>query len=162
METLVLLALCCGNLSVIKGFPSQRVGIGDIWLWVCRGFERLCRSCAVHVLHTHLMPCNRPISQIPQCTCSIHNNAPFRTEMSTLLFWMVHCGIWNKCIVEFVNDANCWRLTSILQQSLIRNIMRFVMNKMADILPWAIQMHSNAFCWQKYLSFASKFTLFCH
>ena len=45
---------------------------------------------------------NRPVSQIPQCTCSISHNAPFRTEMCTFLFWMVHCGIWNRCIVGFV------------------------------------------------------------
>ena len=30
---------------------------------------------------------NRPILQIPECTCSISNNAPFRTEMCTFLFW---------------------------------------------------------------------------
>ena len=64
---------------------------------------------------------NRPISLIPECTCSIsHNapfrtemcpectcsishNAPFRTEMCTFLFWMEHCGIWNRCILGFVN-----------------------------------------------------------
>ena len=45
---------------------------------------------------------NWAISQIPQCTCSISHNAPFRTEMCTSLFWMVHCGIWNKCTVGFV------------------------------------------------------------
>ena len=44
----------------------------------------------------------RTISQIPHCTCPISHNAPFRTEMCTFLFWMVHCGIWNRCIVGFV------------------------------------------------------------
>ena len=43
------------------------------------------------------------ISQIPQCTSFIYHNAPFRTEMCTFLFWMVHCGIWNWCIVGFFN-----------------------------------------------------------
>ena len=47
--------------------------------------------------------CNRPISQIPQCICSISHNAPFRTEMYPFLFWMVNCGIWNWCVVGFVN-----------------------------------------------------------
>ena len=42
-------------------------------------------------------------SQIPQCICSLSHNAPFRTEMCTFLFWMVHCGIWNRCSVGFVN-----------------------------------------------------------
>ena len=59
---------------------------------------------------THLTNClsahNWPISQIPQCTCSISHNTPFRTEMCTFLFWMVHCGIWDRCIVGFVNWAN--------------------------------------------------------
>ena len=41
-------------------------------------------------------------SQIPHCTCSISHTAPFRTEMCTFLFWMVHCGVWNRCIVGFV------------------------------------------------------------
>ena len=45
---------------------------------------------------------NRPNSQIPQCTCPTSHNAPFRTEMCTFLFWMVHCGIWYRCIVGFV------------------------------------------------------------
>ena len=45
---------------------------------------------------------NWPNSQIPECTCSISHNAPFRTEMWTFLFWMEHCGIWNRCILGFV------------------------------------------------------------
>ena len=46
--------------------------------------------------------CNWPSSQILECTCSISHNAPFRTEMCTFLFWMGHCGIWNRCILGFV------------------------------------------------------------
>ena len=49
---------------------------------------------------------NWPISQIPQCTWPISHNAPFRTEMCTFLFWKVHCGIWNSCIVGFANKVN--------------------------------------------------------
>ena len=49
---------------------------------------------------------NRPISQIPECICSISHNAPFRTEMCTFLFWMEHCGIWSRCILGFVNWVN--------------------------------------------------------
>ena len=44
----------------------------------------------------------RPISQIPQYTCPIFHNAPFRTEMCTFLFWMVYCGIWDDYIVGFI------------------------------------------------------------
>ena len=45
---------------------------------------------------------NWPNSQIPECTCSISHNAPFRTEMCTFLFWMEHYGIWSRCILGFV------------------------------------------------------------
>ena len=30
------------------------------------------------------------------------HNTPFRTEMCTFLFWMVNCGIWDRCIVGFM------------------------------------------------------------
>ena len=57
----------------------------------------------------------RPISQIPECSCSISHNAPFRTEMCTFLFWMEHtflfwmkhCGVWKRCILGFVNQVHC-------------------------------------------------------
>ena len=45
---------------------------------------------------------NKPISQIPKCTCHISHNAPFRTEMYTFLFWMLYCGTWDRCILGFV------------------------------------------------------------
>ena len=45
---------------------------------------------------------NWPNSQISECSCSISHNAPFRTEMCTFLFWMKHCGIWNRCILGFL------------------------------------------------------------
>ena len=48
----------------------------------------------------------RSISQIPQCTYSISNNAAFRTKMCKFLLWMVHCGIWNRLIVVYVNWVN--------------------------------------------------------
>ena len=51
---------------------------------------------------------NRPISQIPQYTCPISHNAPFRTEMCIFLFWMVHCRILHRCIVGFVNLVYCY------------------------------------------------------
>ena len=40
---------------------------------------------------------NRPISQIPECTCSTSHNAQF---------WVEHCGIWNRCILEFAKQVN--------------------------------------------------------
>ena len=45
---------------------------------------------------------NRSMSLIPQCTCPISHNTPFRTEICTFLFWMVYCGIWDRCIMGFV------------------------------------------------------------
>ena len=48
---------------------------------------------------------NWPNSQIPECTCSISHNDPFKTEMCTFLFWMDHCGIWNSCILGFMKLA---------------------------------------------------------
>ena len=35
------------------------------------------------------------IDQSPQHTCPISHTAPFRTGMSTFLFWMVYCEIWD-------------------------------------------------------------------
>ena len=45
---------------------------------------------------------NRPISQIPQCTCPISPSAPFRTELCTL--WdmgQVCCGICEFCLFQY-------------------------------------------------------------
>ena len=57
-------------------------------------------------------------SQNADCTCSIFHNASFRTEMCTFLFWMLHCGIWDRCILGFVNiqvncNANSWKASSV-------------------------------------------------
>ena len=38
----------------------------------------------------------------PTMHSPISHNAPFRTEMYTFLFWMVHCVIWERLIVGFV------------------------------------------------------------
>ena len=49
-------------------------------------------------------PGNWPNSQIPECTCSISHNAPFRTEM------------WDRCIQRFLKLFYCnegaWKLVS--------------------------------------------------
>ena len=42
---------------------------------------------------------DRPILQIPKCTCSISNNAPFRTEMYT-------CGCWCLGSLYFQTISN--------------------------------------------------------
>ena len=48
---------------------------------------------------------NGQTSQISECTRSISHNAPLKTEMCTFLVWMEHCGIWNRCILGFVNKV---------------------------------------------------------
>ena len=53
----------------------------------------------VGIGHSHYWP----NYQIPECTCSISQNASFRTEICTCLFCMEHSGIWDRCILRFVN-----------------------------------------------------------
>ena len=48
------------------------------------------------------MASERPNLQISQCSCPISCNAPLRMEMCMFLFWMVHCGIWDRCTMGFV------------------------------------------------------------
>ena len=50
----------------------------------------------------HAKSQNRPNSQIPECTCFISHNAPFRTVMCKVFFFcMKHFEIWNRCILRF-------------------------------------------------------------
>ena len=57
---------------------------------------------------------NWPNLQIPGCTCSISHNVTFKTEVCTFLFWMLHCGIWNRCILGFVKLVYSSILTTSL------------------------------------------------
>ena len=67
-----------------------------------------------HIIHLHACIMiagsksrdNRPISEILLSICFISHNAPLRTEICTFLFWMMHCGIWNWCIVGFLIRSN--------------------------------------------------------
>ena len=51
------------------------------------------------------------ISQIPQCSRQLSHNAPFcnRNAYACALscYRMVHCGMWNWCIVGFMQQAYC-------------------------------------------------------
>ena len=70
-------------------------------MWFCSSAEN--RSPNDHCGYwTMIMRCrdchkaswiNRPNSQIPQCTCPISHNEPFRIEICTFLFWLMHCGV---------------------------------------------------------------------
>ena len=66
----------------------------DAWCKICF----MCYSCCHIAWYQELWHLNWSNSQIPECTCSISHNAPFRT----FLFIMEHCGIWNRCILRFV------------------------------------------------------------
>ena len=59
-------------------------------------------------IHTGLPHHNRPLLQAPQCTCLISHNAPFRTEIWIFLFWIVHCGIWDRFIVGLWISQGCF------------------------------------------------------
>ena len=50
---------------------------------------------------------SRLLWQTPQCTCPISHNTPFRTEMCKLLFWMVYCRIWDRCVMGCVRLVYC-------------------------------------------------------
>ena len=67
--------------------------------WKHIQYSKATHQCECDSVFTNL---NWPNLQIPQCTCPIIHNAPFRTERRTFLFWMVHCGISIRCIVGFV------------------------------------------------------------
>ena len=63
---------------------------------------------------------NRPISQIPECTCSISNNAPFRTEMCLLALSP------NVTLLNFSNRTNwpCVILSLQVNKNKITNAQR--------------------------------------
>ena len=66
----------------------------------------------------------RPNSQIPQCTSPICHNVPFKSAMCIFLFWMVHCGLWDRCIVcivWFVNLAYCRGPINMLRSEAYQN-----------------------------------------
>ena len=54
-------------------------------------------------------PHNRPISQIPQCIWQISHNAPFWNRnvhtCAHFCYKMVHCGIWDWCIMGFAQQV---------------------------------------------------------
>ena len=68
------------------------------------GFAQVNSKCAHSVHRTQR---NRPNSQIPQCIYPISHNALLRTEIHTYVFWMVHHGIWDRCIVGFWHRSIC-------------------------------------------------------
>ena len=59
--------------------------------------------CSVNSEETHL---NKSKSQIPQSISRISHNAPFfNRNVNISVKKMVHCGIWNWCIVGFVHQV---------------------------------------------------------
>ena len=58
---------------------------------------------------------NRPIWQITQCIRQISHNVSFCNRnvhiCAHFCYKMIHCGIWNRCIVGFVHYVNWFILT---------------------------------------------------
>ena len=115
--------------------------------------------------------CNRPISQIPRYTCPISHDAPFRTEMCTFMFWMVHsriwagvlCGLWMLSIILVLPDCCQFRdsrwmcknageiwyfIFNHIHQSTIFETLTYVAN---EIL----------FCWQGFTLYPHLSTYLC-
>ena len=57
------------------------------------------------------------------CTCPLSHYVPFRTEMCTFLFWMVHCGIWDRYIVGFVSMVYCLFFSLMLPHGAIMTLV---------------------------------------
>ena len=73
-------------------------------------------------------PPNRSfISQIPRCIRQISQTAPFWNRnvhtCAHFCYKMVHCGIWNCCIVEFVKWIYCKDRTQILLRTQKRHCL---------------------------------------
>ena len=65
--------------------------------WMKTHLKVVCKT-ATAISFSHCV--NRPISQIPQCTCSISHNAPFRTEMCT------HISVLNSALWDMKQRAD--------------------------------------------------------
>ena len=88
---------------------------GCNWEWISNGSEIACHRAGDKSLPEPVMPSNRPISQIPQCIRLISHNAPFcNRNVHTCAHCcnrIVHCGIWNWCIVGSVREVY-WHIYS--------------------------------------------------
>ena len=64
----------------------------------------ICSSIIRYIIH--VLRCNRPISQIPQCIRQISHNAPFCNRnvhiCAHFCYKMLHYGIWHRGILGFV------------------------------------------------------------
>ena len=73
----------------------------------CHITSRLLLDTIAHiVIHHSSRPRKWPVAHLPHCTSPISHNASFRTEMCTFQFWIMHCGIWHRCIVVIENGGN--------------------------------------------------------
>ena len=97
--------------SVIM-FISQHCRLAKPWRlikrrppsWSCRGTHVISNSRSPGKQRWVSVFCWTDL--ITNRSMHLSHNAPFRTEMYTFLFWMAHCGIWNRCIVGFVKSFN--------------------------------------------------------
>ena len=88
--------------STVHSGPDQRKHQSSASLAFVRAIHRL------PVNSTHKWPVTRKMFPFDDAIMNapiISHNTPFRTEMCPFLFWMVFCGIWERCIVGFVRMA---------------------------------------------------------
>ena len=75
--------------------------------------------CAINVVPVrNKFSFNRPMSQIPQCIMQISHNAPLcnrNVQMCAhFCYKMLHCGIWDWCIMGFVHQLYSKRDVTLL------------------------------------------------
>ena len=103
------------SLAVSSGFPAQRASNTELWWFLCC-LPRVPIEGAVEwsmKLHN---------SHIPECTCPIPHNAPFRTEMCTFLFWMEHFGIWHDDVIKWKHFPHYWPFVQGIHQSPVNSL----------------------------------------
>ena len=88
---------------------------------------------------------NRPISWIPQCTWQIYRNAPFCDRnghtFTHFCYKMVHCGIWDRCIMGFVRWVYCQHNLQLLLDA--QNFL------LGFRLTWCRDKHHNPYRWYR-------------
>ena len=142
-------------ITQIKGGGGGGGGGGGVYILVIVQFETNYKSVqwchCLLIIFRHII--NRPNSQIPQGSCPISHNAPFRTEMNTFLFWMVYCGIWDSCVVRFGKD---WSIAMSLRTIILKcfnTSVQYTSRVQLDVTIWHIYTRYQATCQYSAISF---------
>ena len=103
-------------------FPESYTISRDLYAWFCRAlfcyiFRHARLPANVSIIWFSKCQCNRPISQIPQCTRQTSHNTPFCSRnahtCTHFCYKMVHCRIWDWCVVGFLQQLNSKDMTEI-------------------------------------------------